>query len=95
MKDISVKLLLKHFGENEEDHKTEVYEEQIIMMRSDSIRDMKEQIHEYIKSLNDEEEDVIELISIVDYSEIEDFNDEPIREIYSRFLNEFEVEAGI
>lgn len=93
-KNYSIKILLKYSLDS-----AEVYEESIILVKMNKIEDIREKVDFYIKSLNDEidDENIIELVSIISYYEIENkiSLQESFIDIYSRYLNKEEIESCI
>ena len=90
-KNYSIKILLKYSLDS-----TEIYEESIILVKKNKIEDIREKVDSYIKSLNDEIEDenIIELVSIISYYEIENkiFLEDNFIDLFSRYLNKEEIE---
>ena len=90
-KNYSIKILLKYSLDS-----TEIYEESIILVKMNKIEDIREKVDSYIKSLNDEIEDenIIELVSIISYYEIENkiFLEDNFVDLFSRYLNKEEIE---
>ena len=90
-KNYSIKILLKYSLDS-----TEIYEESIILVKMNKIEDIREKVDSYIKSLNDEIEDenIIELVSIISYYEIENkiFLEDNFIDLFSRYLNKEEIE---
>lgn len=88
-KNISVKLLLKYSLDS-----SEIFEESVIIVKLNSIDEIKYGVDSYIENLNKENEDkkIFELVSIIDYYEVDNISIENnFADIYSRYLNSEEL----
>lgn len=86
---ISVKLLLKYSLDS-----TEIFEESVIIVKLNSIDEIKDRVNSYIDNLNEENEDnkILELVSIIDYYEVDNISiEDNFADIYSRYLNSEEL----
>ncbi len=86
---ISVKLLLKYSLDS-----TEIFEESVVIVKLNSIDEIKDKVNSYIENLNEGNEDskIFELVSIIDYYEVDNISiEDNFADIYSRYLNSEEL----
>ena len=85
----SVKIVLKNLLDS-----LEIFEESVVIVKSDNVDNIKEKIDLYVDTLNENSENkIFELVSILDYFEIKEeiHIEDTFVDIYSRFLNNEEL----